>query len=101
MIFPECQPEDRRWLRESGLEATARDRASVLEITRQGMFDSGEETEKLADQLLKRKGLPSMGFRPQSHWAYQEEQLNLLAKTVRESLDMSRIYQIMEGYANG
>ena len=101
VIFPECQPEDRRWLRESGLEATARDRASVLEITRQGMFDSGEETEKLADQLLEHKGLPSIGFRPQSHWAYQEEQLNLLAKTVRESLDMSRIYQIMEGYANG
>lgn len=86
---------DTVWLKDSGLERAIRERAPVMEITRSGMFDSGEETEKLADRLLERKGLEALRHRPQPRQEYQEEQFDLLARTVREGLDMERIYQII------
>jgi len=91
---------DGLWLRESGIETAARERGAVLEST-PGMFDSGEETEKLADRLLERKGLPPMRFRPKSRRDYQEEQFDLLAEAVREGLDMDKIYAIMEDFSHG
>jgi len=93
--------DDLHWLRESGLEAACRERAAVLDNFISGMFDSGEETERLADRLLERKGLEPMHFRPQSRREYREEQFDLLAKAVREGLEMEKIYAVMEGASHG
>ena len=103
VIFP-CtanREADMLWLRESGLEETARERAPVLDNCVPGMFDTGEETEKLADRLMERKGLEPVRYRPQSHRDYQEEQFDLLADAVRAGLDMDAIHRIMEEFSHG
>lgn len=92
------RPEDMEWLRASGLEAAVRAAAPVMDIHTQGMFDSGEAIQELADRLLERKGLPPMGFLPQSRLDYQEEQFDLLAQAVRENLDLPAIYRAMDQY---
>ncbi len=75
-----------------------------------GLFDTGELTEKLAGWLLARKGLEAAAgndtaetatgtasgtTRPESHEAWQEKQLDLLADTVRKALDMEKIYEVL------
>ncbi len=46
--------------------------------------------------LLRRKGLEPSALRAVDYRAYQEEQYDLLAAALRESLDMERIYRIIE-----
>lgn len=92
---------DMAWLRESGLEEAIRERVPVLEIREPGMFDSGVETKKLADRLLARKGLPPVDFCPMARRDYQEEQFDLLARAVRENLNLSTVYRAMEKYERG
>jgi len=65
-----------------------------------GLFDTGAATEQLADWLLSRKGLPPARFRPKSHRDYQEEQFDRLAEAVRNSLNMEKIYEIMEEFSH-
>ena len=62
-----------------------------------GLFDSGELTQKLAALLCGRKGLEPDTAQAVSHAAYQQTQLDLLARRVREALDMEQIYRVMEG----
>ncbi len=92
---------DMAWLRESGLEEAIRERVPVLEIREPGMFDSGVETKKLADRLLARKGLPPVDLCPMARRDYQEEQFDLLARAVRENLNLSTVYRAMEEYERG
>ena len=92
---------DMAWLRESGLEEAIRERVPVLEIREPGKFDSGVETKKLADRLLARKGLPPVDFCPMARRDYQEEQFDLLARAVRENLNLSTVYRAMEEYERG
>lgn len=92
---------DMAWLRESGLEEAIRERVPVLEIREPGMFDSGVETKKLANRLLARKGLPPVDFCPMARRDYQEEQFDLLARAVRENLNLSTVYRAMEEYERG
>ena len=66
-----------------------------------GLFDSGELTAALADWLLRRKGLGPVPVQVETHRDYQERQLDLLADTVRKSLDMAAIYRAMEEYEHG
>jgi len=66
-----------------------------------GLFDTGELTEKLAAWLLERKGLPPADAGVESHWDYQERQFDLLADTVRASLDMEAVYRAMEEFRRG
>ena len=66
-----------------------------------GLFDSGELTAALADWLLRRKGLEPVPVQVETHRDYQERQLDLLADTVRKSLDMAAIYRAMEEYEHG
>ncbi len=94
------QEADMLWLRESGLEKAIRD-CQVLDVTAVGMFDSGEAVGKLADRLLERKGLSPMRFCPLSHRNYLEEQFDLLARIVRDSLDLPAVYWAMEKYERG
>ncbi|MDO5399576.1 MAG: cobyric acid synthase [Eubacteriales bacterium] len=60
-----------------------------------GLFDEGELTEKLAAWLCSRRGLEASAAAPVSHRAYQEQQFDLLALGVRESLDMEAVYRAM------
>jgi adenosylcobyric acid synthase len=60
-----------------------------------GIFDRGSFAAALVNCLLQAKGMPptAQAF----DWAsYQEQQLNRLADTVRSSMDMERIYQLIE-----
>lgn len=66
-----------------------------------GLFDSGELTEKLAEFLLKRKGLSMEHIQVEPRDQYRQRQYDLLADTVRQSLDMAALYRAMEEFANG
>ena len=103
VILPQTADEERdtMWLRESGLEGAVRGQIPVLKIHAPGMFDSGTEIEKLARRLLKQKGLPPVDFCPRDRRDYQEEQFDLLADAVRDSLDLPAIYRAMERYERG
>ena len=76
---------------------------NVLGTYLHGLFDDGA----LADALVRRaralKGLPEEALSAEqaavSMAAYREEQFARLAKVVRESLDMERIYAILRGEA--
>ena len=65
-----------------------------------GLFDSGELVERLAQFLAARKGITIPEVHIETRAAYRDRQYDLLAAAVRESLDMRRIYEIMEEYAD-
>ncbi len=66
-----------------------------------GLFDSGALREGLAQALYRRKGLDpaELPARQQDYGAYKEEQYNILAQALRRSLDMEKIYRIMDQWA--
>lgn len=66
-----------------------------------GLFDSGELTGRLAEWLLKRKGLSAECQKVETRTSYKERQYQALAETVRKSLDLQKIYAAMEEYENG
>ena len=61
-----------------------------------GVFDAPEAAQRLAQALADRKGVTLEGA-AEDPAVYRERQYDLLAATVRRSLDMQRIYDIMEG----
>ena len=63
-----------------------------------GLFDTGELTEALAAWLLRRKGQEAETVRLEAQRDYLERQLDQLADVVRQSLNIDRIYNIMEEY---
>lgn len=63
-----------------------------------GVFDAPEAAQRLAQALAERKGVTLEGA-AEDPAVYRERQYDLLADTVRRSLDMQRIYDIMEGKA--
>ena len=60
-----------------------------------GIFDSAEVSGALIRALYAAKGLRYQG-EAEDRRTHREKQLDLLADTVRSSLDMAKIYQIME-----
>ncbi len=62
-----------------------------------GLFDTGSLTQKLAEYLCARKGISCENASPISHLAYQEQQFDLLAQGIRDSLDMKAVYALLEG----
>ena len=58
-----------------------------------GLFDTGELTSALADMLLVKKGKKAMNFVPADYASDRERNLDILADTVRESLDMEFLYE--------
>ena len=63
-----------------------------------GIFDAAGISDTILDAIRKFKGLPAdvvFNFDLQRH---KEKQYDLLAKTVRESLDMNYIYSILENH---
>ncbi len=70
----------------------------VLGTYLHGLFDTGELVEQLAAWLMKEKGLSPEHIRVESQESYRERQYDLLARVVREHLDMKAIYRAMEEY---
>ena len=66
-----------------------------------GLFDSGDLTDRLADWLLEQKGLTGTETASETHVAHQSRQLDLLADTVRENIDLDAVYRIMERWGRG
>ncbi len=73
---------------------------SVFGTYLHGLFDSGELMERLARYLAARKGIEVSNVRVETRAAYRNRQYDLLADAVRKSLDMKRVYAIMEEYAD-
>ena len=73
---------------------------SVFGTYLHGLFDSGELVDSLAQYLATRKGITVSGKPVETRAAYRDRQYDLLAEAVRKSLDMKRIYEIMEEYAD-
>ena len=61
-----------------------------------GLFDSVPFTQALIDMLLARKGMPGVRINAQDRAARREQQLDMLADTLRTSLDMDLVYRILE-----
>ena len=86
------------------LDAVAPDGAvlgNVMGTYLHGLFDSGELTVKLAELLLRRKGVDPAQIQLESRDAYRQRQYDILAQAVRQSLDMAALYRAMEDFANG
>ena len=66
-----------------------------------GLFDSGDLTGRLADWLLRRKGLTPGQVQTEHRRAYRQRQYDLLADVVREHLDLPAVYGAMEQYERG
>ena len=70
---------------------------SVLGTYLHGLFDSPQLVERLVGLLMEEKGLAWQGEEPQeSLWSYKQRQYDKLAQTLRESLDLEKIYEIVE-----
>ena len=70
-------------------------RGNVCGTYLHGLFDTGELTERLAQYLAERKGISIADLTPLSHSAYVQKQYDILADTVRGSLDMDVVYRMM------
>lgn len=65
-----------------------------------GLFDSGDAVEKLADWLAAGKGMEIPHADLGQRAAYRNQQYDLLADAVRESLNMEAVYRAMEEYSH-
>ncbi len=61
-----------------------------------GMFESGDFAERMVRWLCERKGIEPVNFPEMSFADYKESQYDTLADAVRASLDMDKVYQILE-----
>lgn len=60
-----------------------------------GLFDEGTVTETLCRWLCERKGIEYESAKPKTHDEYRQEQYDLLADALRETLDIERVYKII------
>ena len=70
---------------------------SVLGTYLHGLLDSPQLVERLVCLLMEEKGLHWDGEAPkETLWSYKQRQYDKLAQTLRESLDLKKIYEIVE-----
>ena len=70
---------------------------SVLGTYLHGLFDSPQLVERLVGLLMEEKGLTWQGEESQeSLWSYKQRQYDKLAQILRGSLDLKKIYEIVE-----
>ena len=65
-----------------------------------GIFDNSGFTRKLLNLIRRHKGLGDMSEAPQDYWEQMEKELTLLAGTLRNTLDMEAIYEILHEYSH-
>ncbi|MCD8212223.1 MAG: cobyric acid synthase [Oscillospiraceae bacterium] len=73
-------------------------RENVFGTYLHGLFDTGELTEKLADWLLERRGISPGQVHMEDSREYRQRQYDLLAQTVRQSLDLPAVRRAMEKF---
>lgn len=61
-----------------------------------GIFDKTEVAAAVIKGLMKLKGIEYSSYKNESHEDYKQKQYDLLADTVRKSVDMDLIYKILE-----
>ncbi|MDO4865357.1 MAG: cobyric acid synthase [Clostridia bacterium] len=94
-------PGCRFWMKNGDNDGACNAAGNVLGTYLHGLFDDGT----LADAVVRRaralKGLPEEPVSAEqaavNMAAYREEQFDVLARVVRESLDMDRVYRILRG----
>lgn len=62
-----------------------------------GIFDNETFTPVFLDNLCKIHGFERVGHSFKSYHAFKEEQYDLLAAMIRENLDMSKVYEVING----
>lgn len=65
-----------------------------------GVFDSKDFTGNIINLLRQRKGLNIIEYDVPDYWQFKEQQYDKLAEVVRNSLDMKKIYEILEAGVN-
>ena len=63
-----------------------------------GLFDTGVLAEELIRELARRKGLDPGNIEVIPHETYVQQQYDILAEGVRKTLDVGKIYEIMDRY---
>lgn len=61
-----------------------------------GIFDDEQVVKEIVGTILKEKGLDTSSIKAFNMQAYKENQYDLLAKGIRENIDMDVIYKIIE-----
>jgi len=61
-----------------------------------GIFDSSKFTRGFLNMIRERKGLIPLANSAPDYWNYKEGQYDKLADIVRESLDIKKLYEILE-----
>ncbi len=69
---------------------------NVLGTYVHGILDGGELAQKLISLLFARKGLDPQQVEQMDYKVYKEQQYDILADAIRRSLDMDKVYQILE-----
>lgn len=78
-------------------EGAVNETGNVFGTYLHGIFDNFNWTGKLLNNLRRRRGLPEIDDQlPKSYRDYKEQEYDKLAAIVRESLDMKKIYRIIE-----
>lgn len=79
-----------------GSDGIVNESGTVFGTYMHGIFDSKDFTGKFINLLRQRKGLEPISFDVADYWAFKEQQYDKLAEVVRGSLDMKKIYEILE-----
>lgn len=79
-----------------GTDGVMNESCTVFGTYMHGIFDSKDFTGNFINLLRQRKGLALISFDVVDYWEFKEQQYDKLASVVRNSLDMKKIYEILE-----
>lgn len=79
-----------------GIDGMVNADSTVFGTYLHGVFDNKDFTQSLLNMVRKRKGLQQKIYDVQDYWEFKEQQYDKLAEVVRGSLDMDKIYKILE-----
>lgn len=80
-----------------GTDGIVNEEQSVFGTYLHGIFDSKEFTASFINHIRQKKGLEAKKYEEvPDYWTFKEQQYDKLADIVRNSLDMKKIYQILE-----
>ncbi len=86
------------YIQTTGLwEGGVNEEGNVFGTYLHGIFDNLPWTEKLLNNLRRKRGHPEkINSSPRTYRDYKEQEYNSLAETVRASLDLDKVYRIIE-----
>ena len=84
-----------------GTDGIVNENRSVFGTYMHGIFDSKEFTTSFINHIRSKKGLKAKEYEEVlDYWEFKEQQYDKLAEIVRNSLDMKKIYEILEDGIN-